>query len=53
MLSLRTNKSDSLVGLADGLAEQTALKAPNFRVSGSYAVLSGWLKDDEAATALI
>ncbi|KAK6904241.1 hypothetical protein I203_107757 [Kwoniella mangroviensis CBS 8507] len=40
LLSLRTNKADTIVGLEEGIEERLNKEAPDWRVSGKYAVVS-------------
>ncbi|WRT65230.1 uncharacterized protein IL334_002173 [Kwoniella shivajii] len=40
LLSLRTNKADTIVGLEEGVEERLNKEAPDWRVSGKYAVVS-------------
>ncbi|ODN74806.1 hypothetical protein L202_07121 [Cryptococcus amylolentus CBS 6039] len=40
LLSLRTNKADTIAGLDEGIAEKLDKEAPDWRVSGKYAVVS-------------
>ncbi|WWC58951.1 uncharacterized protein I303_101496 [Kwoniella dejecticola CBS 10117] len=40
LLSLRTNKADTVVGLEEGVAERLDKEAPDWRISGKYAVVS-------------
>ncbi|WVR04246.1 hypothetical protein IAU60_001246 [Kwoniella sp. DSM 27419] len=40
LLSLRTNKADTIVGLEEGVEERVKQEAPDWRVSGKYAVVS-------------
>ncbi|ADV22777.1 hypothetical protein I305_05301 [Cryptococcus gattii E566] len=39
LLSLRTNKADTIAGLDEGVAERVDKEAPDWRVSGKYAVV--------------
>ncbi|WVN88821.1 uncharacterized protein L203_104035 [Cryptococcus depauperatus CBS 7841] len=40
LLSLRTNKADTIAGLEAGIAEKLDKEAPDWKVSGKYAVIS-------------
>ncbi|ORX36113.1 hypothetical protein BD324DRAFT_630234 [Kockovaella imperatae] len=40
LLSLRTNKADTIAGLPEGVAERLNKEAPDWRTSGKYAVVS-------------
>lgn len=40
LLSLRTNKADTICGLPEGTEEKLDKEAPDWRVSGKYAVVS-------------
>ncbi|KAK1926541.1 hypothetical protein DB88DRAFT_508633 [Papiliotrema laurentii] len=40
LLSLRTNKADTIAGLAEGIAERLDKEDASWRVSGKYAVVS-------------
>ncbi|WWC67453.1 uncharacterized protein I206_101361 [Kwoniella pini CBS 10737] len=40
LLSLRTNKADTIVGLEEGVAERLDKEDPDWRISGKYAVVS-------------
>ncbi|CED85591.1 Uncharacterized conserved protein [Phaffia rhodozyma] len=40
ILSLRTNKAEVIVGLAEGVEERTVKEDPKWRVNGKYAVVS-------------
>ncbi|BEI94086.1 uncharacterized protein CcaverHIS019_0605450 [Cutaneotrichosporon cavernicola] len=40
LVSLRTNKADTICGLGPGIEERLDVEAPDWRVSGKYAVVS-------------
>ncbi|WWC87378.1 uncharacterized protein L201_002267 [Kwoniella dendrophila CBS 6074] len=40
LLSLRTNKADTVVGLEEGVEERMNKESPDWRISGKYAVVS-------------
>ncbi|ORY24116.1 hypothetical protein BCR39DRAFT_547632 [Naematelia encephala] len=45
LVSLRTNKADTIAGLPEGIEEKLDVEASDWRVSGKYAVVSFSTKD--------